>query len=322
MTQQTKEAVQQWLDEAAAAMSGRAKLRRDALLELETTIYERLEDLEREGEATIDDIVAAMGDPIQVGSSIMPAEPLVPGHRTRHFYLHTGIVFAVHFLLLVAATLAQSDFSVPPLRIAPIENPTHVLTLLGTALHTLLFDAGLVLCGYVAFGKLGRIISVPRKALAVRPRARHCLESALFLGLVLVLFNFFRESLLAIYLPTDEGARQVSLVGPGIVDNLALFNLWLGCALVRDLCYARLGERKTTLWIDLVASAAGLFCLLRIVASRQLVDLSNATEELGTAADGIGGLLNTVFVLLALAAAALVAVRAVQRAFRLALLRS
>ena len=33
-----------------------------------------------------------------------------------------------------------------------------------------LFDAGLVLCGYVVFGKLGRIISVPRKALAVRPR--------------------------------------------------------------------------------------------------------------------------------------------------------
>jgi hypothetical protein len=110
-------------------------------------------------------------------------------------------------------------------------------------------------------------------------------------------------------------------VGPGIVDNLLLFNVWLGLAIARDLLYAFRGERRSTLTMDLLGCSVGLYCLLRMVATERLVDLGPASGVLGTAADGVGALLNTSFTLIALAAAALLAARVVRRGFRLALLR-
>jgi len=113
---------------------------------------------------------------------------------------------------------------------------------------------------------------------------------------------------------------QIPFVGSGFVDNLLLLNLWLGISVAREIVYAKIGERKHSLLLDVLSNAVGLFCLLRIVATRRLVDLSRAQEALGTAADGIGAVLNTVFVLLALATAAMLAARAVRRVYRLALL--
>lgn len=324
MSGQVRDIVHRWLDEAGSAMGGDAARRRDALLELETTIYERIEDRTRGGELPeeiVHDVLQMMGDPTQVGSDIQPMRPIVAPQQTRSFFAYTLILFAVHVLLVIGATVADRTFAIPPVRIHPIEDPKNILLFVGRLVETVVFDAGVVLCAFLVFGRLGLIVRFPRAALAVRQDRRRSIESACFLALVLVVVDFFRDNLLALYLRSPEGTTQVPLVGPGIVDNLLLINVWLGLAIVRDLLYAWKGERKKTLALDVVASVAGLYCLLRMIATEHLVDLGQATDSLGTTADGVGALLNTSFTLIALGAAALLAARVVRRSFRLALFR-
>ncbi len=318
------EAVQKWLDAAATAMSGAASKRRDALLELESAILENIDERTADGVVTdelVNDVLQRMGDPEEVGGSMLPGSPLIPAHQTRTFVFHVMAVFAVHFFLAVGATLAGRSLGVPPLRIAPIADPKNVLELVAHALGVLFLDVGLVLATYAVLSRVGRIFRVPQSALRVTTTPRRCIEVAIFLALVFIVVNFLRDNLLAMYVPDGDGVRQVPLVGPGIADNLVWFNVWIGLSIARELGYAAWAERRHTLALDIIAGAAGLFCLLRIVATKNLVDLSGARESLGASADSVGGLLNLVFVLLALGAAALIAARTVQRAYRLALLR-
>ena len=51
MSADVKEKLQRWLDEASTAMGGDATERRDALLELETTILERIDERTTDGES-------------------------------------------------------------------------------------------------------------------------------------------------------------------------------------------------------------------------------------------------------------------------------
>jgi len=325
MKRPADEVVKGWLDEVASAMGGYAGPRRDVLLELETTIYDRIE--ERAGgrpvpPELVQDVLDAMGDPGEVGASFAPAAPMVAAHHTRPFLVNVFILFAAHFLLVMGATVAGQDLELPPLRIEAIAHPTNLLELFARAVEVLLFDLGTVLCLFVVFRRLKLLLRFPHTALAVRPSPRRCIESACFFTLVLVVVNFLRDDLLALYLRSGSEVLRVPLVGPGVVDNLWFFNAWLGLAITKELVYASFGERKTTLLLDVLAHGAGLFCLLRMVATKRLVDLSQAQEFLGPIADGFGAVVNTVFGLLTLAAAAFLAGRLMRRVFRLALLRS
>ena len=129
-----------------------------------------------------------------------------------------------------------------------------------------------------------------------------------------------RNDILAMYISTDLGTRHVPLVGPGIVGNLLWLNLWLGLAVARELLYAWQGEKKRTIALDILSNAAGLLCLLRMVATKALIDLTPAQEALQSA-ESIGGILNTVLTIIALATAAMLAARLVRRVFRFALLK-
>lgn len=324
MNRQAEERIHVWLDEASTAMGGDAGSRRDVLLELETSIQEQVDERTRSGqipEQAVQDVLDALGDPAELGASYAPARPLLAPHHSRSFLVNLAVLFAVHFLLVVGATLVGHDLSIYPLRIAPIADARNWLELLSRAVETLFLDAGLLLCVFAAVPRVGRLLRFPRATLTVRPDARRCLESAFFLALVLVVVNFLRDNLLALYIPGEAGATQVPLVGPGLVENILFFNLWIGLAIARDLVYARLGERPATLGLDIVSNSVGLFCLLRVAATKQLVDLAQAHEALGTSADGLEAILNAVLVLIALVAAALLAARIVRRVLRVALLR-
>jgi hypothetical protein len=321
MTHEVLNEVHRWLDEAAEAMGGSAEQRRDALLELESTIYDRIDERVRRGaapDAAAREVLASLGEPTALGSAVAPARPLVAPEHTRAFLLHTGVVFAAHFLLVIGATVADRALALSVIRIGPVPEPKNVPGLFAHALKTLLFDAGLVLAFYALLPRLARLGPLGRQSLAVRPNARRSVESALFLALVALVLNFLRDDLFAMYVPQGEGLVQVPLAGRGLLDSLVFVNLWLGLGIARDLLYARLGERRLTLAVDLAACAAGLFCLLRIVASERIVDLAGAAGALGPVADGLGGLLDTTFSLLALFTASLLAARAVRRVFRLA----
>jgi len=325
MNATTRERVSAWLEEAHGAMGGESARRKDILLELETAIYDRLEERTQSGEEesqALEAVLASLGDAARVGESFLPGRPLVAPHHTRPFLANLSALFAAHFLVVVGATVAGRAIGIPLLRVEPIADPRNLLALFARALQTLLFDAGLVLVVFAFLPRLAGALQ-PRRASdgARRVELRRRLEGAFFLALVLVVVNFLRDRLLALYLPRAEGVGWVPLVGPGLLGNLLAFNLWIGASIARDLCYARFGERKGTLALDLAATGAGLFCLLRIVASDRLVDLAPAEAALGTAAaDTLAALLNTAFSLLALVAASLLAARAVRRVSRLATL--
>jgi len=323
MTTPVSERIERWLDEAATSMGGHARHRRDVLMELEATIQERVDERHNSGQVpdeAVQDVLDLMGDPTEVGASFAPVRPLLAPHQTRPFIVNVMVLFAVHFTLVVAASVAGQGLAVYPFRIAPMANPGNFVELLVRALRTLMFDIGAVLCLFAFIPRLGRILRFPRASLAVRPDVRRCVESAFFLALVLVVVNFVRESLLALYLNVDGKTVLVPLVGPGVTQNLLSLNVWLGLAIARELLYARFGERMGTLGVDVVATVAGIFCLLRIATTKQLVDLSQATEALGEAAETLGAVLNTAFGLIAMATAALLAARLMRRAFRLILL--
>ncbi|MFQ5843989.1 MAG: hypothetical protein ACE5JG_03285 [Planctomycetota bacterium] len=284
MSQEAGHKVRRWLDEASTAMGGDARSRRDALLELETTILERVEERTRHGESetqAITGVLETLGDSHEVGASFEPSRPLLPAHATRPFLIQVAIVFAAHFLLVLGATVAGRSLDLPFGSVTPLPTPTGLFALLLRALETLCFDAGFLLLLHAALPPLRRLVRFPHLNLTVQHDRARRLQSAFFLGLILVVINFLRDDLLALYVPGEGGTAQVPFVGPGLAANLLFLNIWLAFLIVRDLLYARLKERRLTLGLDLLAGVCGLFCLLRIVAADRLVDLSAAAESLG-----------------------------------------
>ncbi|MHC4940479.1 MAG: hypothetical protein ACYTHK_16190 [Planctomycetota bacterium] len=318
MTSATRDAVHEWLEEAAGAMGGDANQRREALLELESAIYERIDERTTGGEDESDAaraVLIDMGDAIEIGHRFVPQRPLIAPESTRTFLIYTFALFAVHFVMVIGASLASQAIALGPLRIRPFAD-SSAPELIARAIEVLLFDAGLMLCCFLLQSRVGRLLPLPRsKAREGKDRRRH-VETATFLALVLVVANFVRDNLLALYLPHGEGTLQVPLLGSGFTANLLLFNLWIGLTMLRELVYGWKGNTRPALLLDIVARAIGVFCLLRIVATRKLVDLTAARDALGADTETIASLLNSAFSLIALATAALIAVTLVKRVFR------
>ena len=320
MSPTTNAAVHQWIEEAGAAMGGGVAERREALLELESTIYEKVEEQTSGGVAeneAVGKVLASLGSASAMGHACIPQTPVIRAELTRSFFMWTWALFAVHFVLIIAATMAGRDFALPPLHFRPIEQQ-NALELFARALEVLLFDAGLMMLIFVCRDRLGGLLPSRTAPLRDREPRRH-FESAAFMALVLIVANFLRDNLLALYLRDGTGMIQVPLLGEGFTDNLVLFNVWLVLACARELWYGFRGENRRTLLLDIGVRAIGVFCLLRIVASQRIVDLAGAQESLGPNADTVAALLNTAFSLIALVAAATIAVEIVRRAFRLRL---
>lgn len=321
MTRGTREAVQDWLEQAGGAMGGDAAQRREALLELESAIYERIDERtvagEQEHEAA-EAVLTGLGDAREIGHRFVPQRPLIPPERTRAFLVATSALFAVHFVLVIGATLAGQSFAFGPLRVRPFADRS-TMELFARAAEVLIFDGGLMLLLFLVQARLGRLVRFPRAGLREGANRRRHFETATFLTLVFIVANFLRDNLLALYLadPHGEGTLQVPLLGSGFIDNLALFNAWITLATARELVYGFKGDTKPAMVLDVVARSVGIFCLLRLVATRKLVDLTAAQESLSTDAETLGSLLNSAFSLIALAAAALIAVALVKRVFRL-----
>jgi len=320
MTQSTRDTVHLWIEEAAGSMGGQATERREALLELESTIYEKIDERTASGEAeeqAAHSVLQSLGDPRAMGHAFMPQRPLLRPELTRSFLLATWALFAVHFVLVIGATLAARDISLPPLRISPIEHPS-VMEMFARALEVLLFDAGVMLALFVLRDRVGhraRISFTKRKSIG---EPRHHFSNAAFLALVLIVANFLRDNLIAIYIKNGTGTLQIPLIGSGFTDNLVLFNIWVALAIVRECLYGRqAGNLRAARMLDIATRALGIFCLLRIVATQRLVDITGAKGLLGTNADTVAALLNTAFSLIALTTAAVIGVELVRRVFRL-----
>ena len=321
MSPATNDAIHKWIDEAGAAMGGDATERKEALLELESTIYERLEeqtDAGVEERTAVESVLDSLGSATEMGHACMPQRPIIRPELSRSFFMFTWALFAVHFVLIIAATMAGREFALPPLHFRPIEQQS-VLGFFARAIEVLLFDAGLMLVCFYCLDRLGGLWPAARSSAQLTKNPRGHFESAAFMLLVLVVANFLRDNLLALYMESASGTIQVPLLGEGFTDNLVLFNVWLGLACARELWYGFRGESRRVLVLDIVVRSIGVFCLMRIVASQRLVDLAGARDSIGPNADTVAALLNTAFSLIALVTAAMIAVEIVRRAFRLRL---
>lgn len=310
-----QERIGDWIDEAGAAMGGDASSRQDAKRELTSTIYDKVEERTGAGECEQGAIVAVLdelGDARQMGHAFLPQRPLIAPERTRAFLLATAALFAVHAVLVIGATIASMPLGVPMLHIRPLSN-TGFLSFAARSIQILLFDGGLMLALFLVRARVGRIGNLPRVSGGSDRDPRRRFQSAAFLVLVLVVVNFLRDNLFALYIPQGDGTLQVPILGSGFTDNVLLFNAWLILAAVREIAHAVRGASASMRLLDITARVFGIFCLLRLVATRKIVDLSAARDTLGTDADTLGSLLNSAFTLIALAAAALLALATVKR---------
>jgi len=318
MTNATRDVVHSWVEEAAGSMGGGTAERRDALLELESTIHEKIDDRtstgEQEEQATRS-VLDSLGDPRAMGHAFMPQRPLLRAELSRSFMLWTWALFAVHFVLIIGATLAGRELALPPLRIGPIEHRS-VFELFARTLEVLLFDAGAMLSVFVLRDRVGNFARVRFAARRAVAQPRRHFTNAAFLCLVLVVANFLRDNLIALYVKDGDGTLQIPLIGTGFTNNLVLFNAWILLTIARECLYGWRRETRGALLLDVLTRAIGIFCLLRIVATRELVDITGAQEMLGPNADTVAALLNSAFSLIALCAAAVIAVELVRRVFR------
>ena len=124
MSPATNDAIHKWIDEAGAAMGGAAAERKEALLELESTIYERLDEQTNAGVeegAAVESVLDSLGSATEMGHACMPQTPIIRPELSRSFFMFTWALFAVHFVLIIAATMAGREFALPPLHFRPIE---------------------------------------------------------------------------------------------------------------------------------------------------------------------------------------------------------
>jgi len=215
MTHSTRDTVHHWIEEAAGSMGGQATERREALMELESTIYEKIDERTAQGETEDEatrSVLDSLGDPRALGHAFMPQHPLLRPELTRSFLLWTWGLFAVHFVLVIGATLAGRDLALPPLRISPMEH-SSVFQMFARTLEVLLFDAGAMLAVFVLWDRIGHRARITFTKRRHTGEPRHHFSNAAFLALVLVVANFLRDNLIALYIKNGTGTMQIPLIG-------------------------------------------------------------------------------------------------------------
>ena len=119
----SSETLEAFLEEVSAHMGPR-RGKKDMILELRSTILDRAEEI---GQGTVDDAtikaaIKAVGEPALVASAYTGEQYLIGPKLYRPFLFYTGIIFAVHLVMILVASVALTKielFPVTILRVAP-----------------------------------------------------------------------------------------------------------------------------------------------------------------------------------------------------------
>lgn len=249
---------------------------RDILLELESTIRDRVEDrallLDREpDEAMYDEIVAEMGDPEKVAANYVDERYLVGPEEFRPFLLYTSVLFALHMVVIGIATALDRALQVGPLSISPMG--THgFLSMAICAVHALLFDVGVAVVLLTALRAARKRGFTTPGSLAVECGWRHAGTRAVLAMLVCVVLTFFRDDLFVIV----SGKTTHPLFTDSFAEHLPLVTVvLLGSATAASL-YGALGERRLTLAVDAAHGVIGVAVMLFLLGGDAMLSVPAA----------------------------------------------
>lgn len=287
----------------------------EILRELESSILDRVDAAadaagRSPDEAILREVLAKVGEPESVAESYLPRRHVVAPEHHGWFLVCTAITFAVHLALIGIATAMSRPLQVGPVAVAPIGPlglPSHAAALV----HALLVDVGLNVVAFALFPRARRMI--PRLAASFRVDAapRSAGTRALLAALVGVLLVFFRD---ALFVVVDAG-ESYPLFTPWFGMVLPVVAALLAFAVVVDVLYLTLGERRTTVALDAVHGSATLACMLHLARGEPLLEVPPEPAFLSFR-DPVNGFLGDLGTLVLLTIATLAAVKTVRRLVR------
>lgn len=262
--------LERYLDEVSVQL-GRYKGKQDLLLELRSDALDRAEDLGG-GDVTAANMakaVASMADPAEVALAYRGSKYLIGPKVYRAFVLYTAILFAIHLVLLVVATVTGTGIEIFPLSIVKLEKPHTLLNLVSTAIQALLLDIGLMVVIFAGMSRVGRSARFPSVAFRVPAGARASGMRGVLALLVLLILNFLRDDLF-IVVSEDE---VTPLFSEAFAENLPWLNLLLALVIAREAGYALLGERRWLVIADGAVSVFGIGLMIWFLTQPAFIEL-------------------------------------------------
>lgn len=266
-----------YLDEVAAHL-GRHRGRRDLMMELRSTILDRAEEFAGgpPDDADVKRAIAAAGDPAVVASAYAGERYLIGPQLYRPFLVYTGIVFAVHLVMILIATVTMVRFEMFPVTILRVAPPYTLLNLFLTAAHALLLDIGLMVVIFVGISRASRTVRLPRFAFRVGVATRPAVGRIVLAVLILLILNFLRDRLFVALIPdpANPGATMPHpLFNATFAASLPLINAFLALMIAREIAYKSIGERRGVLIADTVISILGVALMVWLITRFPLFSL-------------------------------------------------
>lgn len=303
-----------YLDEVAAHLGPR-RGRRDLIMELRSAILDRAE--ESAGGAPDRDAIrqamSRMGQPAEVALAYAGERYLIGPRYYRAFLTYTGLVFAIHLVMILIATVTEVGIEIFPISVMRIAHPHSFLNLLFVAAQALLLDIGLMVVIFSLVTRFQRNVRIPKIAFRVPVGLRFSLTRALLAGLVLLLLNVFRDQLFVV---VAEGEAHPFFTA-SFVAVLPWLNAFLALVIAREIAYAFLGERRALVAADALLSAAGAALMVWFLTRPPFGAFPQALNEPSPALPTLNQLTAKLFELILVAFAATFAYEAGKRFLRL-----
>ncbi|MCU0728379.1 MAG: hypothetical protein MUE73_21770, partial [Planctomycetes bacterium] len=201
-----RRALDQWLSEVAACLPRRVP-RADVIAELRSTILDRAEEIGGGTPEAIFAAIEAAGDPAEVAMAYTGERTLIGPRLYPSFVTYTGIVFAIHLVMIVAATAFDAAIEVFPFGARGLPDNGAILHFLVAAVQALLFDIGLMVVLFALLTRTGATLRLPSLAFPVRTGLRHCAARAALAVVAFLAFNVFRDRVFLVW--TEEGPRSL-----------------------------------------------------------------------------------------------------------------
>ena len=263
---------------------------RDILLELESTIEDRVEDMAESLDRAPDEVLYRkaledLGDPEAVAAQFGVERYLVAPEAYRPFLLFTCLAFVLHLALIGIATALDRPLHMGLFHMPPV-GPNGLISVGAAAVHALLLDVGLMAIVFGIAGFMKRDITAPRASFRVLASTRDVSTRAVLTVLFAILLNFFRDTFCVVVV--DGVAHPLSTAW--LNEVIPLVNWVLAVSLLKDTLYGFLGERRFTLAADAAHGLLGVAITLHMLRGEAVFALP-AIESFGD----VHGPVNTFF---------------------------
>lgn len=248
----------------------------DILLELESTVLDRVEELalseDREPDAElVQRVLDDLGEPEAVARSYSTERYLIGPDAYRPFLVYTALVFAVHLSVIGIASALGRPLELILVQISPLES-AGLWPFLRTAFTTLLTDIGLTVLCFAVAPLFRRSFWSSTPSFAVQARPRDAVGRAALSLLVAALLGWFHERLLVVVV----GETAYPLATDELRRSLPLLVAVLVAAGLKDGLYAAFGERRWTLSVDALHGALSIAALMFVLGDTPLLALPTA----------------------------------------------